>query len=143
MALGPPRTVTRVSTRTVTTEGRRVRRVADLLRSELCQLLSRELGDPELAGLVVTDVSVSADLGVARVGVRLLAEDAPDARRRGLIRALGRARGRLRRLLGPRLGLRRTPELRFVYDRGQDAMLRVTELLDEIAKEPQSSEGEG
>jgi ribosome-binding factor A len=126
----------------VTTEGRRAQRVADLLRSELCQAFSRELGDPELTALVVTEVSVSADLGVARVAVRLLTEDAGEARRRAALRALHRASGRLRRLVGPRLGLRRTPELRFVYDVGQDAMHRVEELLDEIAKEPHSPEGD-
>jgi len=127
----------------VTTEGRRARRVADLLRSELCEALGRELGDPEFAGLVVTDVSVSADLGVARVTVRLLTADTGEARRRAALRALHRASGRLRRLVGPRLGLRRTPELRFAYDVGQDALDRVAELLDEIAKEPHSSEGDG
>ncbi len=125
----------------MTTEGRRAQRVADLIRSELCQAFCRELGDPELAGLVITEVTVSADLGIARVAVRLLSEDAPEARRRAVLAALERAGGRLRRLLGPRLRLRRTPELRFVYDVGQDAMRRVEELLGEIAKEPHSGNG--
>jgi ribosome-binding factor A len=105
--------------------------------------LSRELGDPEFAGLVVTDVSVSADLGVARVAVRLLSDDGDQARRRAALRALHRASGRLRRLVGPGLGLRRTPELRFAYDLGQDAADRVAELLGEIAREPHSPEGDG
>jgi ribosome-binding factor A len=74
----------------VTTEGRRAQRVADLLRSELCRAFCRELGDPELTALVVTEVSVSADLGVARVAVRLLTEDAGEERRRAALQ-IGRA----------------------------------------------------
>jgi ribosome-binding factor A len=42
---------------------------------------------------------------------------------------------RLRRALGSRLGLRRVPELRFVYDTGPDRAARVGELLGEIARE--------
>jgi ribosome-binding factor A len=126
----------------MTTDGRRVRRVADLLRAELTEALLRDLGDPELAEVVITEVSVTADLGVARIGVRRLSDAADETRRRSLVRALGKASGRLRHLVGPKLGLRRTPELRFSYDEGPDAQRRVEELLGVIAKEPHSGSEE-
>lgn len=119
----------------MTGDGRRARRVAELLRSELTLALSRQLSDPELAELVVTQVSMTDDLGIARIAVRRLAVDADEKRRHELLRALGRASGRLRHWVGPRLGLRRTPELRFVYDTGQDAARRVEQLLAEIEQE--------
>ena len=116
-------------------DGRRAQRVATLLRSYLTEGLAREVGDPRLTSLVVTSVTVPDDLGVARVGVRLLAGDDDPEQRRSALAALGRAASRLRRGVGPRLGLRRVPELQFFYDTGHDASRRVEELLQEIAKE--------
>jgi ribosome-binding factor A len=124
----------------MTGDGRRNRRVADLLRAELTQALLRELGDPELADVVITEVTVTQDLGIAMIAVRRLTDESDNSRRESLIRALGKATRRLRRLVGPKLGLRRTPELRFTYDQGLDAQRRVEELLDVIAHEPHSEE---
>lgn len=114
---------------------RRIERVAGLLRHHLTDVLHRELGDPELLSLVVTGVEVSRDLSIAHIRVRRLAtDDSPEARKSMLTR-LRRVTPRLRRALGPRMELRRLPELRFVYDTGEDARDRVEELLKEIAEE--------
>jgi ribosome-binding factor A len=116
-------------------DGRRAQRVATLLRSHLTDALTREVADPRLTGLVVTSVTVPDDLGVARIGVRLLGGDEDPEQRRSALGAVRRAASRLRRGVGPRLGLRRVPELQFFYDTGHDASRRVEELLHEIAKE--------
>lgn len=116
-------------------DGRRVQRVADAIRSNLAGTLLRDLGDPLLQSLVVTSVEVTPDLRSARIAVRLLADDHDEARRRAALRALQRAGGRIRRALAPKLGLRYFPELSFSYDAGHDAERRVEELLDEIARE--------
>lgn len=116
-------------------EGRRPERVAEAIRSELAALLRRELGDPRLTTLVVTQVDVAPDLSNARVGVRLLAGDDDERERRAALRSLARAGKRIRRALAPRLGLRRFPELVFTYDTGHDATRRVEELLAEIEDE--------
>jgi ribosome-binding factor A len=114
---------------------RRIERVAGLLRHHLTDALHRELGDPELLSLVVTAVEVSRDLSVAHVKVRRLSTtDTPEARKSMLAR-LRRVTPRLRRALGPRMEIRKLPELRFVYDTGEDARGRVEELLHEIEAE--------
>jgi ribosome-binding factor A len=116
---------------------RRIERVAGLLRHHLTDALHRELGDPELLSLVVTAVEVSRDLSVAHVKVRRLSTtDTPEARKSMLAR-LRRVTPRLRRALGPRMEIRKLPELRFVYDTGEDARGRVEELLHEIEAEKQ------
>ena len=120
-------------------DGRRGRRVAELLRAHLADVLRREIDDPELSELVITGVDVTDDLSVARISVRLLADDSEEKRRRAL-RHLHRAGGRLRRAVAPRLELRRAPELSFSYDSGHDAVRRVEELLAEIEKEPKARE---
>jgi ribosome-binding factor A len=121
-------------------DGRRPKRVADAIREILADALTREVSDPRLMALVITDVQVTDDLGVARVCVRLLAGDDDPALRRQVIRALEHAGPRLRRLVAPRLRLRRSPELRFEYDAGHDAERRVAALLHEIAKEPRAKD---
>jgi ribosome-binding factor A len=115
-------------------DGRRVKRVAERVRAYLGEALSRHIDDPRLVSLVVTHVELTDDLSLARIDVRLLGDDSPELRRRALA-ALRGAASRLRRELGPRLALRRVPELRFVYDTGLDAARRVSEILNEIAEE--------
>jgi len=118
---------------------RRIERVAGLVRAHLTELMRRELGDAELARMVVTSVEVTKDLSIARILVRSLASDDDIEGRRKLMQRLRKAAPRLRRALGPRLELRRLPELRFQFDTGADASNRVAELLAEIAKEPKGS----
>ncbi len=114
---------------------RRARRVEDGVRTALCTALQTRLGDPTLSRLVITGVSVTDDLGLATINVRLLSGTGSEDERRSVLRRLERASGRLRQALAPALGLRRVPELRFYYDTGLEAATRVEELLMEIATE--------
>src|ERR1700730_5977389 len=106
-------------------QGSRPDRVADQIRSELATLLVREVHDPGIGFVTLTRVKVSADLQLARVLYTALGDD----KARALSgRALERAAPFLRRQLGSRLRLKRTPELRFVYDdsiAGQDPIERI------------------
>jgi ribosome-binding factor A len=119
----------------VTDDPRRTLRVAGLVQSHLTTALARELGDPELSTLVVTHVDISKDLSIATARVRRLSVTDGPAQRKSVLSRLKRAVPRLRRALGPALKLRRVPDLRFVYDTGQDAHDRVDELLAEIERE--------
>jgi len=119
----------------MSTDGRRGKRVAELLRAHLAELLRREVDDPRLAAVVITSVEVTDDLMSARIGVRLLVGDEDPKTRTQVMKSLSKGAGRLRRLIAPRLELRRSPELRFHYDAGHDASRRVEELLHEIQAE--------
>lgn len=116
----------------MTTDGRRGKRVAELVRAYLAELMRREVDDPRLAAVVITTCEVTDDLMSARIGVRLLVGDQDPKIRAQVLKSLARGAGRLRRLIAPRLELRRSPELRFHYDAGHDASRRVEELLHEI-----------
>lgn len=120
------------------TEGRRGKRVAEDIRSHLSSALVVECADPRLAQLVITRVALSADLGVADVSVRSLATAPSEADRLATMRALASAAGRLRRVLGERLRMKRTPALRFHYDEDPDNRGRVDALLEEIRTEEQA-----
>jgi ribosome-binding factor A len=113
-------------------------RAAVQLRQELARLVARELADPRLEGLIFSNAWVSADLRLAKVYFRLAttAEGKElEARRTDAAKALERAAGLLRKAVTARLGLRVAPELRFIYDEGQDARDRIERLLDEVKRE--------
>jgi len=112
----------------------RARRVAHSIKRAVTDVLARDVSDPLLSGIVVTDVEVTADLGIATIRVRLFVEADDPRRRRATMDSLSRASGRLRKSVGS-LGLKRVPELRFAYDVGADAARRVEELLADIARE--------
>jgi len=116
-------------------ESRRPRRVAEAIRSTVAEALNADLSDPTLSGVVLSEVAVSDDLLSAWIGVRRLIDDGKDSSRRRVIQHLERAQGRLRRLLAPRLDLRKVPELHFYFDTGPDKRARVDEILAEIAAE--------
>ncbi len=117
----------------------RVDRVGHRIRSELAGLLLRDVADPRLRTVTITDVRVSPDLRVARVYFRTLTQEAEPAAAQA---ALGRAAHFLRTALGRSLGLRVTPELRFEYDTTPDTARRVDALLDETRPSPGDEEHE-
>jgi ribosome-binding factor A len=117
------------------TAGRRTSRVAETIKKHVAEALTRELFDPRLAGMVLTRVEISPDLSSSRIFFRSLAGNPDGKVRKEMERAANRAVPMLRRGLGARLATKRTPELSFIYDEGQDAIDRVEQLLGEIAAE--------
>src|SRR6186713_1972944 len=117
------------------TDGRRTKRVAELIQRHFADVLRREVDDPRFAAVVVTGVDVSDDLMIAKIGVRLLVADDDERQRKQIVDRLRRASPRLRRAITPRLELKRAPELRFHYDVGPDAHQRVSSLLREVDAE--------
>lgn len=113
------------------TQGTRTRRVAERVRTELSTLLARSVRDPGLLGVTVTDVTMTADLQLARVYYTLLA----GSDRRAAARGLRRARAYLRRAIGQRLQLRQVPEIRFLYDDSTERQDRIARIFDDIERE--------
>jgi len=119
-------------------QGPRPNRVADQIRAELAELLTREVHDPGIGFVTLTRVQVSADLQAARVYYTALGDEA--ARRR-TARALDRAAPFLRRQIGARLRLRRVPQLTFLYDESIAGQDRIEQILNEIhANTPRAGE---
>jgi len=116
-------------------ERRRLHRVAEAIKKHVAEALSRELFDPRLGGLILTRVEITPDLSQARIFFRPLAGAPDETARKGLERAANRAAPTLRRGLGARVAMKRTPELSFHSDEGREAIDRVAQLLGEIAAE--------
>lgn len=108
----------------------RLRRVNELLREELSDLIQREIKDPRLNKLLtVTEVETSPDLRHARVFVSLLGS--PEERNE-VMRALQSAASFLRRELRGRVRLHHIPELSFRYDDRIEEGARILSLLNEV-----------
>src|SRR5207249_6379391 len=108
----------------------RPEKVAHLMRREVAEILQERLRDPRVSAMVsVTDVEVTNDLSFAKVFVSIMGDA---AERASTLEALAHAAGFVRHELGPRLGLREVPEIRFVHDESLDRGARVEELLKRI-----------
>jgi ribosome-binding factor A len=92
--------------------GHRHQRLEVSVREELQSILRDDVTDPELEGVMVSAVVLSPDYRNARVHFMV-----PRGRPRTAVeRAFGRAAPFLRARLAEAVELKRTPELRFVYE---------------------------
>lgn len=108
----------------------RSRRVAQQIQQALSELIRREVRDPRLGMLTLTDVRVSNDLSHAKVFYSVMGADARQAQ--GI---LDSAAPMLRGPLGRALGIRHSPELRFVQDELIESGARLTELIQKAVKD--------
>jgi ribosome-binding factor A len=111
---------------------KRADRVADLIKQEISDILRRDVGDPRIANITVTDVRLTDDLRSARIYVVELGKDtlSPDVER-----GLAKAKGFLKRELGKRLQLRYIPELAFFYDPSFEYGSKIEKLLQTVRKD--------
>jgi ribosome-binding factor A len=107
----------------------RTQRIDELLRQEIGQALERELADPGIGFVTVTDVETSPDLSYARVWVSVIGTE---QQRRETLAALRRAMPYVRHGLGGKLRLRRIPELDVRLDDSIERGTRVLHLIDQL-----------
>lgn len=116
----------------------RAARVGDLLKEELSDLLLRNIRDPRIGFVTITEVRVSPDLRHARV--YFVTHESGEAQQRAL-EGLESARGYLRGELGRRLRLRYVPDLNFTVDETLDHSFRIQEILKSLEIEVKLDEG--
>ena len=108
---------------------RRTERLDHQLREQLAALIRREMADPRVRLVTVSEVHVTPDLRHAKVLISAVGEE---EERAASVAALRHAAGFLRRQLAARLRLRVTPELDFVLDRGAEHSARIAALLETL-----------
>ena len=119
---------------------RRQRRVSELIHREMSMLLMREVRDPRLADVTVTEVRITPDLLIARIYYTVLGDAEQE---REAAAALESATGYLRTQLAGRVRLRLAPELVFELDQSAAYGRRIDKLLDQIAESGQDEDGDG
>ena len=117
---------------------RRTDRINGVLRQEISLMLSRELGDPRLSGVVtITKVDTTTDLHHAQIYVSVLGDQ---ARKQTVLKGINSATGFIRRELRGRLSLRHVPDLDFVLDESLEDAVHIFKLMDGLLLEGRSSE---
>lgn len=104
-------------------------RVAELLQSEIADLLLRQLKDPRLSMATISRVDVSPDLREARVYVSRVGDE---NEQKETMEGFRRAMGFIRSQLGKRLKLRHTPNLTFILDTAIADSVRISRLLHDL-----------
>ena len=119
----------------------RISRINDLVHQQLMVILRRESNDPRLNKLNVTGVEVSRDLSVAKIFYTDdLASELINNKNNNkknntnnlIQKSLEKASGFLRRELARRCDLRKTPELRFIYDKSIDQGSKIEGILRSV-----------
>jgi len=108
----------------------RHRRVAQQIQRTLSELIRREIRDPRLGMVTLTEVRVSRDMSYATVYYSVLGADQSKAQE-----VLDAAADILRGPLGRALGLRHSPHLKFVLDELIETGARLSGLINKAVKE--------
>ena len=107
----------------------RQKRTADHIQTILSELLIRDMRDPRLQGLTITDVRIDRELQYADIYVNALGDD---SREKEILAGLVRATGFMRKELASRLSLRTVPQLHFHWDATLAHAERISEVLDSL-----------
>ena len=109
----------------------RMRRVNESVRQVLSEAVG-QLKDPRIGFVTITGVQTSPDLRHARVFVSVLGAE---RERIQTVAALQAAHSVLQARLARELRMKRTPQLAFEYDPSVERGVRMTKLIDELARD--------
>ncbi|MGQ9832473.1 MAG: 30S ribosome-binding factor RbfA [Candidatus Villigracilaceae bacterium] len=109
----------------------RLQRIADRLREDLSEMLIREISDPRLQRVFVTDVKVDRELAFADIYVSAVEGATRSAE---ILAGLESANGFIRRALASRSDLRVFPRLRFHWDPTPEHADQIEKILAELRK---------
>ena len=108
----------------------RTRRVAELIRRALADIIRDRLPDRGLGLLSITATEVTRDLSRATVFISLLGEEEDQER---VTKILNEESSALRHELSRSLNLRHTPEIQFRYDLSIERGERLSRLIDDLS----------
>jgi ribosome-binding factor A len=109
----------------------KIGRAASDIQRELSDLF-RELKDPRISKLLsIIKIDLSADMSYATVYVSAIEGQEKTVES---VKGLKSAAGYLRRELGIRLSLRKTPELRFVADNSIEHSAHISKIIDSFSE---------
>jgi|SRR3972149_5179674 len=111
---------------------KRPQRVGDLIREVICEMLLRDLNDPRLASVTITEVEVTADLKLATVFFSAMGNR---SREEASLHGLQSATGYIRKKLGKELRLRYVPDLLFKVDQSFEYGSKIDRLIRTLQEE--------
>ncbi len=110
----------------------RLHRIADRIRQELSEMLIRDIQDPRLSGISITDAKVDRELAFADIYVSAIEGQ---ERSREVLDGLHHASGFIRATLASKIDLRAFPRIRFHWDPTPENADHIEQLLASIREE--------
>lgn len=109
---------------------KKIERVNDAIQKEIGLIIKKEIADPRIDNVTITDVDVSPDLKNASVYVSAITTDVDQA-----IKALRKAKGFIKLKIGERIRIKYLPDLKFEKDETIDEAMKIERIIKEIHKE--------
>ena len=109
--------------------GVRLQRIADRIREEISEMLIRDISDPRLQQIFITDVKIDKELAYADVFVSAVEGV---SRSKDVLAGLESASGFIKRTLASRVELRAFPRLRFHWDMTPENADHIEKILAEL-----------
>ena len=106
-----------------------IRRLSEEIKRVVGRIVAMELKDPRVGIACVVAVDLSADLGYAKIYVRILGDEEET---QSAMKGLRNATGHIRSELGERTRLKYIPEISFHLDETAEHAERIEELLRRI-----------
>ncbi len=111
----------------------RIEKVNEMIKREISHaLIYGEIKDPRVQFVTILSADVSKDLQLARVRFSMLSDNIREIE--GTTLALNHMSGYIRKLVGAKIDLRYTPEIKFIYDKGVAHAALIDQKIDEIKK---------
>lgn len=104
-------------------------RVAEQIQKDLAELIPRELRDPRLGFVTITDVELTPDYAYATVYFSVLTGSAESTEE-----ALNDSSGYLRNLIFKKLHIHTVPTLRFKHDQSVERGAEMSLMIDRALK---------
>lgn len=108
----------------------RLERLAELIR-EIASEIFRDMKDPRIGFVTITNVKVSADLRHAKIYVSIMGSGEEQAQ---TMKVLNNARGFIRKEIGSRIRLRYIPEFMIIHDESLEESAKVLEIINRVTK---------
>lgn len=110
----------------------RLQRIGTRIQQELSEMLIKEIQDPRLDGIFITDVKVDRELAFANIYVSAVEGQ---QRSQEILQGLHHARSFIRHELAARVELRSFPQIRFHWDPTPERADYIEKLLAEIRED--------
>jgi ribosome-binding factor A len=114
----------------------RLHRIADRIRQVLSEMVIREIEDPRISGISITDVKVDRELSFADIYVSAVEGR---ERSREVLEGLRHASGYIRASLAAQVDLRTFPKIRFHWDPTPENADHIEQLLASIREKSGSN----
>ena len=108
-------------------------RLSQEIEKEVSDILRRRVRDPRVEGVTITGVDVTGDLQQAKIYYSILSDKASDDQKTKA--GLEKASGLIRKELGSRLSIYKTPELSFIRDGSVQYGDKIDQLLNKLNRD--------